>query len=588
MEIKPVSEVLAPVGMNMPTLNALMPDEANYRVLLMQPRGEVEASIAGVRNRDRILAQQQFESFLGDARETQADLVITPEYSMPWNVLMDALTVGIVPAQGKLWALGCESIKYSELEALKRNLAPSITIICEPLQPDPERFTDPLAYVFLAPPKDNNDAARIVVLVQFKTYPMGDDNHFEINGLQLGTWVYEFGDLGQNLRLVSLICSDVFAFRDAHAQAIYDRALVIHIQLNQSPRQTKYRQYRDRLFNYSGDATELICVNWAKNVHEWCGERTKPWNNIAGSAWYLKSDKLKSDKFDDGDATLCDNHRRGLYYTWFHSLRSHALFFNYEPATYLLKATKVAHIGVPGPISRRRGPTLTRTCHWSNAASAWIEQSVVDDSFSTIVSESGDAKDNIQQIAIRNPLEAERVLALCMGKIGPDESWHNVHLLDSFSIGIDEIILRLTFCQDTDQHAREFRIARLKRCGILWNILNTEDQLPPALRDFINGFSLAWDANFPHQNATSTLGDRATVIYLGEESNEEQIEAIFKRAAAFLQRGFSDPKESRSARQRLAVWYRGEDGQINRFGPDRFVRYDSPDDVSEFDIARQT
>ena len=29
-------------------------------------------------------------------------------------------------------------------------------------------------------------AARIVILVQFKTYPMGDNDHFEINGLQRG------------------------------------------------------------------------------------------------------------------------------------------------------------------------------------------------------------------------------------------------------------------------------------------------------------------------------------------------------------------------------------------------------------------
>jgi hypothetical protein len=215
------------------------------------------------------------------------------------------------------------------------------------------------------------------------------------------------------------------------------------------------------------------------------GEKKKPWNNISGSAWYLKPEK-----FDDRDTTLCDNHRHGLYYTWFDSIRSHALFFNYEPATYLLNATKVAHIGVRGPLSRRRGPLLTRTCRWSNTETAWAEQSVVDDSFSSIVSESGDAKDNIQQIAIRNPLEAERVLALCMGKIGPNENWHAVRLLDSCGVGIDEIILRLTFCQDTDPQAREFRIARLKRCGILWNILNTKDQLPPALKDFTNGLAL--------------------------------------------------------------------------------------------------
>ena len=122
MEIKPVSEVLTPVGLGAPVLNALVPNENNYTVLLMQPHGEIEASAAGVCNRDRELAQRQFGSFLHDAQQTQADLVITPEYSMPWDTLVAAIKEGTVPEQGKLWALGCESIKYSELEALKEDI----------------------------------------------------------------------------------------------------------------------------------------------------------------------------------------------------------------------------------------------------------------------------------------------------------------------------------------------------------------------------------------------------------------------------------------------------------------------------------
>ena len=38
---------------------------------------------------------------------------------MPWETLAKAIQGGAVPAQGKLWALGCESLKLSELEALK-------------------------------------------------------------------------------------------------------------------------------------------------------------------------------------------------------------------------------------------------------------------------------------------------------------------------------------------------------------------------------------------------------------------------------------------------------------------------------------
>ena len=581
MEIRPVEDVL-PDGLIVPTLNALVPDETNYKVLLMQPRGEIEASTTGVRNRNRDLAQRQFGRFLNDARETQADLVITPEYSMPWDVLVEAIKAHAFPAQGKLWALGCESIKITELEALQQDLAQVATVIYEPLQADPARFTDPLAYVFLAPQADGSGTARPVVLVQFKTSPMGDDNHFEINGLQRGTRVYQFGGGAQSLKLVSLICSDAFAFQDADAAAIYDRALVLHIQLNPKPRHEQYRRYRDRLLGLHGDATELICLNWASDVQERCGAQTQLWHNIAGSAWYLKPNQ-----FDDRDATLCANHRRGLYYTWCQPLRTHALFFNFEPATYLLEATKVAHIGVPAAISRRRGPQLTKTCVWDDAASAWVEQAAAEDGFSAIVGDSGDAKDEVKRIAGGDPLEAERVLALCAGKIEHTEDWYKLRRLDSCVIDASEVIRRITFCQDTDEHAHAFRIARLRRCGRLWDILKTAHRLPPALSDIKDGFRLEWSESVPHQNAISVKGQRATVIYMGEEANHTQIAATAKTIAEFLNRGFADPKESRSARQRLAVWFR-ENEEIVLYDPHQYVKFDQTGDTSEFDIGRET
>src|SRR5260370_14227147 len=195
MQITPVTAVVNPIGLEAAVLNALVPNQSNYRVLLMQPRGQIEASAAGVRNRDRGLARRQFGSFLQGARECHGDLVITPEYSMPWDILVEALEAGSIPSQGRLWALGCESITLGELEAVKQRLAPHASVIYEPLVAGPERFTDPLAYVFVAQPVQGDAVGRVVVLVQFKTCPMADDDHFELNGLQLGTLVYQFGGI---------------------------------------------------------------------------------------------------------------------------------------------------------------------------------------------------------------------------------------------------------------------------------------------------------------------------------------------------------------------------------------------------------
>jgi hypothetical protein len=582
MQIMPVAEMLVSEGLAAPLINALIPNEVNYTVALMQPCGHIEASTMGVRNRNRALARMQFRQFLAGAQQTGADLMITPEYSMPWETLVEAIKANCVPADGKLWALGCESIKYSELEALKHELAPWAAVLFEQLQPDQARFTDPLAYVFAAAPIDGSGASRIVVLVQFKTCPMGDNNHFEVNGMQRGTRIYQFGGAEQNLKLVSLICSDVFAFRDEDALAVYDRALVIHIQLNPKPRQGQFRQYRNQLLRYDGDETELICLNWAGDVCEWSGDKQTPWKNIAGSAWYLRPKG-----FDERDATLNANHGRGLYYTWLDESRAHALFFNYKPAIYLLVATKVAHIGVTASVSRRRGPQLTKTCVWDDATGDWVEQSTADDGFSAFVGECGQAKEQIQSIHDTNPMDAERLLALCAGKVKHDGNWYSVRRLDSCVIDASEVIHRMTFCQDTDPGATEFRVGWLRRCARLWDILKTHKHLPPALVDFKDGFRLEWSSDSPHQNAISEKGKRATVVYMGEESSSAHIEEIAKTLAEFLHRGCADPRESRSAQQRLAVWFR-ENEAIVPLNPDRYIRFDQAGDTSEFDIARET
>jgi len=223
---------------------------------------------------------------------------------MPWEVLIEAIKRGCIPKPGKLWALGCESITYTDLGQVKKDLSGSAIVLYEGLQPVHDRFTDPLVYVFIALQHDNTP--RAVLLVQFKTHPMGDDDHFETNHLLCGTRIYQFGGRGLQLRLVSILCSDAFAFTDAEAKELYDRALVVHLQLNEKPRQTQYRQYRDRLLQFQGDTTELICLNWARDVLESSEGKQRCWKNIGASAWYLRPDK-----FDERDETLCANHGRG-------------------------------------------------------------------------------------------------------------------------------------------------------------------------------------------------------------------------------------------------------------------------------------
>ena len=577
MEITAVSEVLSKVGIEHPDLNVLAPTQHNYRALLFQPQGNLELRQDGVRHADSTLSNKQFSAFLNEAVRSSADLVITPEYSMPWQTLEQQLSNGVTPPQGSVWVLGCESITKAELIELQGRLSHLVEFVFEDLEDAPGRFLNPVAYVFRSKRYGPDSSDQLVMLLQFKICPLGDPDHFEVNGLQTGSRLYCFGNGTTELRMATLICSDAFAFLDEHARLLYDRTLLIHIQLNAKPRQDQFRRYRGSLLQFGGGQTELICLNWAQNIHASHNGSEKCWSNIGGSAWYLCPDK-----FDNRDSTLTENHRRGLYYTWLESLRCHALFFNYSPSLFVLNATKVAHIGVPASLSRRRGPQLVETRAWDPDTDMWKTQTSVEDGFAAIAVECGSAETRVTAMAASNPFQVERLLALCAGKVEKSANWHTLKELDSCAIESTEVVRRITACQDGEAH--QFRVERLRRCKRLCRLLETS--LPAGIADLADGFELDWDPSSPHQNVVSKDGRRATAIYLSDAYSESEVETIVKTVEEYLGKSLNDPDDIIEARQRLQVWYRDDDGDDVTFNPHPYVDFDDPKAGSPFDITR--
>jgi hypothetical protein len=89
------SDVLALQGLANPQLSAIQPTIATYKTLLLQPAGNLESDAAGVRNRDRHLTVTQLQSYFNLAVESEAELVVAPEYSVPWDVLENAIRNGV-------------------------------------------------------------------------------------------------------------------------------------------------------------------------------------------------------------------------------------------------------------------------------------------------------------------------------------------------------------------------------------------------------------------------------------------------------------------------------------------------------------
>lgn len=578
MNFLQTDEVLRAKGLAPPQLQALVPNEKPYTTFFMQPYGSIETSLAGVKNFDPVIAHSRFSQFLKNGLDVAADLVITPEYSMPWATLVDSIESGVVPTPGALWVLGCESIALGELEVIRTKLASVATLIWEPEPLTTGNFVDPLAYVFATNLLDETASVQLVVLVQFKNRAMGGANHFETGRLQTGTVIYRFGGSpNQEITLVTLICSDVLDFVDDDAKAIYERALIIHIQLNPEPRHNDFRGYRDRLIQYRNHDTEIICVNWEANVQVGPPGSVPHWGNIAGSAWYVGPADL-----DVSDGQLVANHRMGLYYTYLAPRRYHALFFHYDAATFRVMATKAYLKGVRAGV--RSGPEMVERKVWNLGSEAWEVSNEPDDGFAVQSAESGGAQQALTDIAAQNPFVAERILALSSGRISSQNPWHAIKNVDSCIIDSTEVVKRITFCQDPEPSASEFRARRLRRTANLWEILKAS-KFPPALKDIESGFSLAWSPAAPHQNVRSSDDRLATVIYMGEESTRDELANVETQVHKLLDRPGGNPEEKDKAMQRVVVFYR-EGGSLKKL-PSAYIGFGTSRSQSPTGIDRE-
>lgn len=141
-------------------------------------------------------------------------LVISPEYSCPKEILYKLIEHKSFPDEGKLWILGSESLKVSELNLILQKIdkKDNVTWICEEKilnSKNDSKFLDPLFYFFKT--KNYSGSMIDVVLIQFKCSPMGGDD-FEKKRLLLGEVVYILRNKNSSINLFSLICSDSLEF----------------------------------------------------------------------------------------------------------------------------------------------------------------------------------------------------------------------------------------------------------------------------------------------------------------------------------------------------------------------------------------
>lgn len=530
MNIIDVNQVLAQHGregqpLQMVRLSALEPRREPFAAVLCQPVGTIASTPGRIGNADSHTVLPMYRALLADALQSQAQILITPEYSVPWDLIREISAGPQRPPRGALWILGCESVTPEELELLQGalHLNPGVRLIHEPFdaqQRAQKTFVDPVVFVFWVVNEEGVDT--LCLLVQFKTVVSRDPDHVELQSLYLGENVYKFTPQPGDVSLLTLICSDAFEFTNALVDAHCTNLLIVHIQLNQKPGNTDFAAYRARMFSVaSNNNVEIVCLNWAAGVQ--INGDANPWIAVAGSAWYISPRGLTPT-----DADVNKAHHEGLYYSIV-GQRWHAFYLAFAPHTLTVRKQPVFATG-PQVLAPRIAPHVSSRRAWDARGGVWAD-SVADDGFVTFLQPYASLNGMLPPMCTQDPLAVERARELLEGPPGPSTDWFTLKELIAFHVAEEESLRRITVGQETDvsrsgvafrrQRARRAQTAATMHQAVAW---------PPAISDLSNGFRYRWNQMNPHDNVEPLAGGKpAALLYLGEDPEPDVVANIFAK-----------------------------------------------------------
>jgi len=529
-----INNILTEKSLTIVPLKVLKTISDTYAMSLMQPSGIIDFSSDGVKNNISNNADKKYFSFLNKAHSDNINLAITPEYSCPWNVLQKCLDEGILPNDGAIWILGCESIKYDELNQFKSSNE-NIEFIYENITPDYNRnFYSPVCYIFNT--KDSEDNKKTVILVQFKTQHMSDPIHeLEVSHIIYGTKRYWISNDVNSIYLSALICAESLAQNPINDFDNTKSYLITHLQLNTKPFNSSYSQYRKNLFMADLNI-EIISLNWAKGFQLQVGGHI---SDFGGSAIYAKIPKIKLD-----DLRMNKNHKKGLYYSFENSMKYDILNLNYDEHVFYLKNYNINQCSDIAILESRLGIEALNTFHWENR---WIECTSCDDKSESYLNTQIPIINELPLIN-KSAIARERFLSLTSGNIHPSKDWKNPKQLESFRVREDGECNRYTIYDNTTD--KNLVLQNIIKITILNRDLINNSQVvyPEKFKELYNNCKLvALEEKSLSQFNVYKEDDKfpATFVYLGDKSEVNAQEAFDKISKAL-----------ECANRRLIVWYK--------------------------------
>jgi hypothetical protein len=553
-EFQLIETVLASKGLHQPTLSILVPDAQLYEVLAIQPTGSIsigpqDDQVLFVGHSDRATAVSKFSAFLAYAAQHGCDFVLSPECSFPWEVLESALRAGRAPAEGKLWALGCETITPNKLvEVIQRNS--NFDWIHEDIPQGAGKFLNVLAYVTAT--HNTSGQLRTVIVLQFKHSHMGGTTA-ERDAIRPGKAVYIWNNPNDNIRLMSLICSDAIEFDPPDGNPCnFDRNpyIVFHPQLISDPFHDIFRAYRSKLFEKdSSKRLEIITLNWARYFQL---PNSGP-NTHGGSAIYTRSPHFAFD-----DTRIVHNHRLGLHFAYWRPRRTQLNYFNFDEHVFHFRMPKV-YQNVSGAHLARTGPEMVALLNWDSNRDAWVT-AAMSDGFDLLCR---NFDDNCYYCSVEpyTVMDRERLFMLSSGTLetpADNIGWEDPRNLESFEVQMDELSRRLTFTHETARNSSDYRNRQLaKYIELQKQILPLGSNYPENIEDLAPSWRLMpprkeTDLRFNLESSADEDAPRATVVFLGAVPKSDAIETYDRIVKLW---------GGRARALRLVVWYRDTNGR---------------------------
>lgn len=557
--VENVSDVLKNNEIISPIFPFLTVAPDHLRIALFQPVAVVEAIASRVGPKDRDAMAEKMLEFMRRAASESIDIAACPEYSCPWTALCEAVENDITPPAGKLWAIACESATVEEFTIYVAKLREKINVIFDEsaLQQHGD-FLNSLCYLFIAKTAEGQDVT--IALIQFKTAPMGDKEHFEYSHLKLGNVLYRFQNQAGRLGVVTLLCSDAL---NPGLSDVIDKlrreTLILHLQFNHNPVAETFRKYRTDCCNYSPRNTEILCLNWGRGtVLEMAGKEIFKIPDPRTALYRLTDELLGTDE------RIHENHAKGCFLTRMENPHTSTLIFAPDEYYFCFETTK-PYVEGYAQTTARTGPRMLTLRSWNADEKSWKEVSGSPDHFETYVKTRAPSVYGVLSPLWERPLDAERLMQLSTGH-AKEANWHHWKELRSFTLATDETSGRLSLGWSLDGAGEQFRSPCFSKFQALHAEVMKTETLPVRLANFADGhFNLTFksdDKKVRFCNLHSENGRTGTAIYLGDFPPEQVRLEVKKRT----QKGLQDTGAQDA--QALAIWYRNGNGLIDMMADD--------------------